>query len=129
MSYPDYLRSSRWARIRARVLKRDRRRCRSCGARATEVHHASYDRATMLGADDRALFSLCRDCHEATTFSVLGIKRAPNEVRRWALALKEGGLKAPRKPKDRKRSAKRKRLTLEEIRLASLEYASRPCGR
>lgn len=50
-----------WARIRARVMARDRERC-VCGARATTVHHV----VALIdgGTDDMAnLRSVCAVCH------------------------------------------------------------------
>jgi hypothetical protein len=51
-----------WRRTRARILARDGHACRSCGAPATEVHHAAPPRE-----DDAALVSLCHACHAAIT--------------------------------------------------------------
>jgi hypothetical protein len=45
-----------------RILRRDRRRCRDCGGRATDVHHLWYGRP--LGSEpDGALVALCAWCH------------------------------------------------------------------
>lgn len=84
--YTDYLQTEQWKRIRARVLKRDGRKCRSCGRRASQVHHGDYSARTMSGADLSMLFSLCGTCHLATTFGPTG-RRSAQEVRAWALTL------------------------------------------
>lgn len=67
-TYTEYLASDRWAGIRRSVLKRDKRLCRLCGGAATEVHHASYSRAALLGRDTTHLYSVCRECHEWVEF-------------------------------------------------------------
>ena len=48
--------------LRARVLRRDRGRCRKCHAPATEVHHV---KPLHLGGDNRMsnLVALCHACH------------------------------------------------------------------
>ena len=48
--------------LRARVLRRDRGRCRKCGRKATEVHHV---KPLHEGGDNRMsnLVALCRACH------------------------------------------------------------------
>ena len=61
-----------WAATRARILRRDRYRCRGCGAPATEVHHA------VPGCEeDWSLLSVCHQCHQAVT-------RAQQALTRWA---------------------------------------------
>lgn len=67
MSYPEYLMSDHWKRIRWAALWRARHRCAACGREATEaelhVHHITRDR---LGEEDPAdVIVLCRDCHAA----------------------------------------------------------------
>ena len=63
-SYAKYLTSKAWARLRAKVLRRDEWRCVTCGEQATQVHHRSYDIRTMDGGRLDALVSLCHACHE-----------------------------------------------------------------
>ena len=61
-----------WAATRARILRRDRYRCRGCGAPATEVHHA------VPGCEeDWSLLSVRHQCHQAVT-------RAQQALTRWA---------------------------------------------
>lgn len=52
-----------WNTLRAAALRRDRHRCRTCGAPATEVDHIAR------GDDHRLtnLQSLCSPCHQAKT--------------------------------------------------------------
>lgn len=63
----------RWHRARAEALRRDRYTCRSCHARAEEVHHIielTPDNITddhiVYGQDN--LMSLCWRCHQGETF-------------------------------------------------------------
>lgn len=61
--YAAYLLSPKWKAIRDKVLVRDGHRCQGClGARATQVHHLTYDHV-----GDELLFELiavCDFCHE-----------------------------------------------------------------
>lgn len=77
--YDHYLESELWAAIRHEVLKRDRYKCRKCYDAATQVHHRSYDVATLCGANFDKLFSLCRKCHHEIEFKD-GKKRGFDEV-------------------------------------------------
>lgn len=61
--YKRYLESAEWAELRARILKRDRYKCRKCGAVAVQVHHLTYKRVFHESPED--LLSLCIPCHEA----------------------------------------------------------------
>ena len=79
-SYADYLRSDLWRTIRKRILVRDGNRCCVCHGKASEVHHAAYTRAAMLGQEDEQLLSLCRDCHKGIEFTPGGSKRRLAEV-------------------------------------------------
>lgn len=61
--YESYLKSPKWAGLRAQVLARDGGLCQGCLQRpATEVHHMKYDHAFNELAFE--LVSVCRDCHE-----------------------------------------------------------------
>lgn len=71
-SYWKYLQSPMWKAISRRVLERGKFRCLSCGDRATQVHHKSYDLATMQGRDFTYLVPLCGVCHEAAEFAERG---------------------------------------------------------
>jgi 5-methylcytosine-specific restriction endonuclease McrA len=59
-----YLSSDDWKRKRALVLKRDKRRCVYCGARATQVHHKQYARRNIGREPIDWLVSVCKSCHE-----------------------------------------------------------------
>lgn len=123
MGYREYLKSRKWKKIRARVLRRDKGLCRLCETRrATQVHHRSYDVATMKGDRLEALYSVCRQCHDLLTFDVVGERRSMKEMQRKTRLLD------PEKSPPRVRSGKpgrprRRKMTIEDIRAASLEYA------
>ncbi|AMV20453.1 HNH endonuclease [Planctomyces sp. SH-PL14] len=68
ITYDEYLALPLWRSIRERVLNRENRICRLCAAEATQVHHRTYDLATMLGDDISALVALCGTCHELIEF-------------------------------------------------------------
>ena len=59
--YYEYLKSDRWQHLRRSVLRRDNELC-ICGAKATEVHHKTYERIGNEPLSD--LVSLCRHCHQ-----------------------------------------------------------------
>lgn len=58
--YQRYLAGKKWAKRRAQVLRRDGGKC-PCGARATQVHHRTYDRIYRERLED--LHAVCADCH------------------------------------------------------------------
>lgn len=65
LRYEAYLQSDTWKKIRAVVLERDNRVCRSatCSARATVVHHGRYPQ--ILGQERYEwLYALCAPCHD-----------------------------------------------------------------
>lgn len=64
-SYGAYLRSELWADIRARALAANTTgKCVKCGRKlATQVHHRSYDPATLRGDILGSLSCLCGRCH------------------------------------------------------------------
>ena len=82
----QYLRSSRWRRIRKRVLERDARVCQSCGGQGNVVHHRSYAREVLEGNDDSMLTTVCSGCHELIHFDDKGLKRTDAECDRLLLA-------------------------------------------
>lgn len=61
--YREYLCSPAWAYRRERVLERDQYKCRACEqARATQVHHLTYDRIFEEPLFD--LVAICEPCHK-----------------------------------------------------------------
>lgn len=69
--YAAYLASPSWRCIRERVMQRDRWTCTACGlARATEVHHKTYEHVDFEEPGTEPLFDLeavCADCHRRLT--------------------------------------------------------------
>jgi hypothetical protein len=61
-NYQSYLASPEWERKRAKILAQGGYTCR-CGARATQVHHLSYDRVGNEADSD--LVGVCAACHAA----------------------------------------------------------------
>ncbi len=62
--YQEYLRSMEWARKRQVVLVRDDWLCQGCRrARATEVHHLTYDHIFHEFLFE--LVALCAECHRS----------------------------------------------------------------
>ena len=120
MNYTEYLQSTKWKKIRKRVLGRDRGKCRLCERRASQVHHGSYDQATMDGSRIDRLYSLCRACHELISFDAVGAVRPFKAVQRKTKLLDEKS--APRK-RSGKRKGRRRNLQADEIRALSLAYA------
>lgn len=62
--YQTYLESEKWARLRERVLRRDKYLCQECRkCEATQVHHKTYKR--IFNEPMRDLVSVCKICHKA----------------------------------------------------------------
>jgi hypothetical protein len=74
LDYQDYLQSPFWFVIRNIVLFRDSFKCRVCSAKATTVHHISYDADVLYGKDIEPLVSLCEPCHTRIEFDDAGGK-------------------------------------------------------
>lgn len=92
LPYEQYLNTALWTRIKAWVCQRDEYRCRLCSREYSprsldelDVHHRTYDRATLEGLEDTQLISLCRHCHRRVEYCSGG-------SRRWDLAEKEAEL-------------------------------------
>jgi hypothetical protein len=66
-TYRRYLRSAKWRRVRARVLRRDQHTCQICGGKANQVHHIQYPRSHQRGEFTREQYdyleAVCGDCH------------------------------------------------------------------
>ena len=79
-SYKEYLRSKLWRGIRQRVFAAKGRQCVLCGRKAAQIHHRSYDRATLLGLILTFLEPICKRCHEKIEFTETGRKRSRRAV-------------------------------------------------
>jgi 5-methylcytosine-specific restriction endonuclease McrA len=66
-NYAGYLRSPKWRRVRANVLRKANHICEECGGRATHVHHRRYSNWHGTGEVKRErhddLQALCTKCH------------------------------------------------------------------
>ena len=85
-SYAAYLSSPLWWKIRRRVMERHDGKCAFCLAPATAVHHASYKKAVLKGADISQLYPVCNDCHQFGEFDELDRKTTPAEATERMLA-------------------------------------------
>ena len=64
-AYKAYFATSKWKRLRRKVIFRDGAKCVECGARESlEVHHLTYARFTQEALGD--LVTLCHQCHKQT---------------------------------------------------------------
>lgn len=75
-NYTEYLASPEWKKIRKRFLERAEYCCEVCGKRATQVHHRSYDRGSLMGRT-ASLAALCGPCHKYAEFDDEGRKVQP----------------------------------------------------
>lgn len=66
-TYRAYLKSDDWRIIRTRKLTKYPW-CLLCPNPSSQVHHISYDYATLLGLNDFLLIQLCSKCHEELEF-------------------------------------------------------------
>lgn len=78
-SYREYLASSLWRGL-ARSHRFANPDCILCGSPVEEVHHKSYDRATLAGEKPDGLVSLCSAHHREVEFAGWGRKRTPRQV-------------------------------------------------
>ena len=137
-SYASYLDSELWKSIRAKVLIRDKRRCRCCLEPAFQVHHDSYGESTLKGDSFDRLFSICESCHRKLEFEPSGRKRLFNEVRRELVKMladcqaelksliQRKSKRSKAQSKKAKFQAKRRRLTAELVaELAALPPSQR----
>ena len=85
-SYKAYLRSKLWRSIRTRVFITKGRRCVLCGCKAQQVHHRSYDRATLLGLTLAFLEPICVKCHRQIEMTPTGRKRGRRAVEKCFVA-------------------------------------------
>ena len=60
-NYDEYLKSAEWKARRETALAKAKYTCDQCGARASQVHHTSYD--NLGNEKDSDLTVLCGKCH------------------------------------------------------------------
>ncbi|HEY0939245.1 MAG TPA: hypothetical protein VGE08_04020 [Steroidobacter sp.] len=82
LDYEDYLQSPFWFLIRNVVLFRDGFKCRVCAAKASAVHHISYEPGVLYGMNLEPLVSICDPCHELIEFDENGVKITDLDVKR-----------------------------------------------
>lgn len=82
LSYKAYLGSKLWKDIRQRVLATTEGKCKYCGRIATQVHHSSYDKKTMIGERITDLHPVCITCHENGEYFAKGGKAHPRQATR-----------------------------------------------
>jgi hypothetical protein len=109
--YAKYLESTTWHAIRARVLSRDRKTCRACGAKARVVHHARYPK--NLGEEKLEwLYALCEPCHNhihSLTDKGKTLRHATEEVLGSPVFRKKKRKKNPAQSSKKKSNAERRR--------------------
>jgi hypothetical protein len=110
VSYKAYLQSALWKDIRARVFAERGRCCERCQRPATQVHHRSYDPATLRGQDVRSLTVACARCHRKAERPNVGQR----SVDRLANANHYLTKRVPRREHWKQRSAARQRRWLIE---------------
>jgi len=75
ISYPRFLRSRYWKRVRKEVLKRDNNKCIICGSKKyLQVHHNTYKHHYREHLHLEDLDTLCNSCHKefhATVFDFI----------------------------------------------------------
>lgn len=67
-SYPEYLSSPLWKRIKQIAFSRLGNKCVICGERTNILHHKSYDWRTLIGEDFSFLVPICNRHHEEIEF-------------------------------------------------------------
>jgi len=64
-SYPSYLKTKHWKRIRNKVLKRDKFKCKECNNRKSlQIHHLTYEHLFNEENHLEDLITLCSKCHK-----------------------------------------------------------------
>jgi len=86
MTYSDKLKDPKWQRKRLEVLQRDNFTCLACGAndRQLHVHHCYYvSEREPWEYGQRALKTLCDDCHELAHLDAVSAKTSERRFVRW----------------------------------------------
>ena len=94
-NYDEYLESKFWRLIKDAILKRDKNKCSFCNESATQVHHTSYARPTIIAERTHHLYSTCRSCHYKCHFSPRNKKlyRKTSVQKTLGMAFKKSGSK------------------------------------
>ena len=105
-SYPAYIKSPLWSRIRDLVFSFLGFDCHFCAEPGAQVHHGLYSLEILAGLDLSALYVVCDTCHKRGSFmkgrELLPPKQATRRM--TALACQHGHTKhVRRKEADRRR--------------------------
>ena len=79
-SYKAYKQTALWQSIKARAFQKTSGHCTRCGHRATQIHHANYSMAVLMGKELGALHPICYACHQAIERWPWGAKRTLKEA-------------------------------------------------
>ena len=81
------IKTKRWKRIRAQIIKRDGYRCVACGMHGRlEVDHIKPVRShPELAYDEGNLQALCPTCHSRKTRKDVGLSEVTPERHEWRL--------------------------------------------
>jgi len=85
-NYRQYLRSSKWKRIRKEVFLLKGKRCTGCGNLATAIHHTRYNISTLKGLNLTHLHPICNSCHNKIEFDngdKLSLKQSNKKFTEW----------------------------------------------
>lgn len=93
-----------WRKVRARILVRDRWRCRYCGGRAGEVDHVVPIDAGGARYDERNLVAACKRCN---------VRRAREREQQLGYPNRPAWSKPPRGPSSEPRRVWPGAITLE----------------
>ena len=75
-SYPEYLKSDLWERVKNLAFAEHGKDCFVCGRRATVLHHVSYSASVLVGEDLSKIIPLCHKCHGFIEVDKDGHKRS-----------------------------------------------------
>ena len=67
MTYQEKLKDPRWQKKRLEILKRDDFCCQRCSdpENTLHIHHRYYEKCDPWEYPDKALITMCEECHEA----------------------------------------------------------------
>ena len=80
-SYKQYLKTSKWQKIRLRVAEMFNNQCAVCQSTGHVVHHDRYHKDDLLGKTTDYLYLVCNDCHLKIEFNENGRKNTMEQAR------------------------------------------------
>ncbi len=87
-TYEQYTASAHWEQIRDRVFRSLGSDCYFCPRPGPHIHHAQYDKATLLGTTIDHLYPVCDTCHRSGHFetdgSMVSLEDATARMRRFS---------------------------------------------